>query len=190
MLKQTANFFHESGAKKFLLLLSVVFVYAAFVIFHYGLKDGLNATLLTWAFFVLCTPVADAGFLVDFPVRLIIGVRMIWSEIIVWSLAITIALYSLFINPAIFDINTILRLFHTVISTPWPFWTIILLSASGTFLSINIGDQIYSLVGEHKHHKRIAKLKIKRVAVEITLLLFVISLYVILLQATNVSISS
>jgi hypothetical protein len=51
---------------KFLLVLFVFIIYFGFI----ALKDGFYVTILTWSFFVLCTPVADAGFLLDFPFRL------------------------------------------------------------------------------------------------------------------------
>ena len=56
---------------KFLILLGILLAYASLVVWQYGLKDGGMITLLTWSFFVLCTPIADAGFLLDFPLRLL-----------------------------------------------------------------------------------------------------------------------
>ena len=66
---------------KFLLLLILMLGYFAYLSYEYDLLTGGIAALLTWSFFVLCTPIADAGFLLDFPLRLLFGIRMVLSEI-------------------------------------------------------------------------------------------------------------
>jgi len=75
---------------KFLLLLGVLIGYFAYLSWQYDLATGGIVSVLTWSFFVLCTPIADAGFLIDFPVRIITGLRMVFTEMIVWGIAITI----------------------------------------------------------------------------------------------------
>ncbi|MCA9353073.1 hypothetical protein KC901_02720, partial [Patescibacteria group bacterium] len=55
---------------RFALVLILFVGYFAFIAFRYGLENGFLVTAGTWSFFVLCTPVADAGFLLDFPLRL------------------------------------------------------------------------------------------------------------------------
>ena len=75
---------------KFILLCGVFVGYFAYLSYEFDLMTGGIAALLTWSFFVLCTPVADAGFLLDFPIRLLFGVRMIVSEVAVWVLAFAI----------------------------------------------------------------------------------------------------
>jgi len=62
---------------KFFLLCLLMFGYFAYLSYEYDLLTGGIAALLTWSFFVLCTPIADAGFLLDFPLRLLFGIRMI-----------------------------------------------------------------------------------------------------------------
>ncbi|MBP9812988.1 hypothetical protein KBC51_00925 [Candidatus Saccharibacteria bacterium] len=176
------------GIKKFIFLVSILLAYGLFVVFKFGIQDGLSVTLLTWAFFVTCTPIADAGFLVDFPVRVIFGFKMIFSELVVWVLATIIIVASLGLNPTIFETTKLLEIFHTVLINPWPLWSIIIASAIGTFLSIYIGDEIYNLVQMHNHHKRIRKLQYRRLILEILLFIFVLLLYFALLQLTNVAI--
>lgn len=105
---------------------------------------------LTWSFFVLCTPVADAGFLLDFPVRLITGLRMIFSEVIVWIIAISLNLGTLHFSPQSYENTFLTSLLYKIITTPWPYWSIILLCASGTFLSIKFGDEAMDVI-THKN---------------------------------------
>lgn len=180
----------KHGFKKFLILLSILFLYSGFVMVKFGVKDGLGATFLTWAFFVTCTPIADAGFLVDFPIRVLFGLKMVLSEIIVWAVAFLIVGLTLVFNNSIFSTLAILELFHEVLTNPWPFWIIILVSGIGTFLSIHIGDKIYTLVQTKKNHGRKKKLQMKRLIIEVVLLVFVIGLYTFLLDATGISIAN
>ena len=80
---------------KFLLLSALLAAYFSYLSFQYGVMTGGIASALTWTFFVLCTPIADAGFLLDFPLRLLFGIRMLVSEVAVWTVAIAINVVSL-----------------------------------------------------------------------------------------------
>jgi hypothetical protein len=74
-----------SQIMKFLLLLGVLVGYTLFLSYRYGFISGGLGALLTWSFFVLCTPIADAGFLLDFPLRLLFGIRLLVSKVWVWG---------------------------------------------------------------------------------------------------------
>ncbi len=80
---------------QFLLLCILLVSYFSYLSYQYDVMTGGIASALTWSFFVLCTPIADAGFLLDFPLRLLFGIRMLISEIAVWALAIAISVISL-----------------------------------------------------------------------------------------------
>ena len=123
------------------------------MISKYGLQHGLLASLATWSFFVLCTPVADAGFLIDFPVRLLTGLKMFYSEIMVWLVAIIITLFTFFFQPQVFATHFLLQVFHKIISQLFPYGIIIVLSCFGSFLSIYFGDEIFDQFNHHKHHR-------------------------------------
>jgi hypothetical protein len=134
---------------KFVLLCLLMVGYFAYLSIEYDLATGGIASLLTWSFFVLCTPIADAGFLLDFPLRLLFGIRMIRSEIAVWGIAIIINLASLSYFPDYYNTTALTRIFHAILTTPYPYWSVILLSGMGTFLSIRFGDELMDVV----HHK-------------------------------------
>ena len=72
---------HKQVLLKFLLLCLLMVGYFGYLSYEYDFVTGGVASLLTWSFFVLCTPVADAGFLLDFPLRVLFGIRMVVSEI-------------------------------------------------------------------------------------------------------------
>jgi len=134
---------------KFILLCVLLVGYFAYLSIEYGLMTGGVAALLTWSFFVLCTPIADAGFLLDFPLRLLFGIRMVLSEIAVWAIAITVNITSLAYFPQYYDTTPLTKVFHVILTTPFPYWGVILLSAAGTFLSIRFGDELMDVL----HHK-------------------------------------
>lgn len=134
---------------KFLLLLCLLAGYFFYLSMEYGFSTGGAAALLSWSFFVLCTPIADAGFLLDFPLRLLFGIRMVVSEVVVWAAAITVNLAALQIAPGAYETTVVTRLLHDIISTPYPYWAIIVLSAAGTFLSIRFGDELMDVIHHH-----------------------------------------
>lgn len=134
---------------KFVLLCILLVSYFAYLSFEYDLRTGGIASALTWSFFVLCTPIADAGFLLDFPLRLIFGIRMIISEIAVWALAITVNVVALFFFAEYYETTKLTMLLHVIVTTPYPYWAVILLSGIGTFLSIRFADELMDVI----HHR-------------------------------------
>ena len=135
---------------KFLLLLAVLAGYFAYLGWKFGLATGGLVSALTWCFFVLCTPVADAGFLVDFPLRLLFGIRMFVSEIAVWGMAIAINAYAMTFARAAYAKTTLSALLERIIETPWPLWSIIVISGIGTFASVHFGDRLFDA---HDHRR-------------------------------------
>jgi hypothetical protein len=134
---------------KFVLLCVLLVSYFTYLSFKYGVATGGIASALTWSFFVLCTPIADAGFLLDFPLRLIFGIRMLFSEIAVWTLAITLNVVTLLFFAEYYETTKLTMLLQAILTTPFPYWAIILLSGTGTFLSIRFADELMDVV----HHR-------------------------------------
>lgn len=160
---------------KFILLCFVLIGYFIYLNIEYDVMTSGVAAILTWSFFVLCTPIADAGFLLDFPIRLIFGVRMMYSEICVWIIAILINLFSLIFFFEYYSTTPLLKVFYAILLTPYPYWGIILLSALGTFLSIRFGDEMMDVLSHEKRkffHKHCCKHEII-VAVVVFTLIFV-----------------
>jgi len=160
-IKKSKYFLHETKRHALLKFLAIVFVFIAYLlwlIFHFGAKSGIETAGLTWSFFVLCTPIADAGFLLDFPIRIISGIKMILSETIVWIIAISLNLYFFFTSPEVYQKTIALKLFRHILEQPFPFWGIIFLSLLGTFLSVYFGDELIDSIKhsdreKHKKHK-------------------------------------
>lgn len=82
---------------------------------------------------------------------------MVLSEMIVWSIAITVNLISILYFPEYYDTTALTKVFHIILITPYPYWGVILLSVIGTFMSICFGDEMMDIASHsersffHKH---------------------------------------
>lgn len=184
---------HQKGTRretliKFILLLTVLITYFFYLSYKYGFETGGIVSALTWSFFVLCTPIADAGFLLDFPIRLLFGIRMMLSEIIVWTIAISLNIFTLNFHSEYYKTTFLTSLFHKILTTPYPYWSIILLSCLGTFLSLYFGDEMLDVM-QHKDCKKQHKHGFKyKVIATIGLFLLIIFAYYNLLDGLGIDI--
>ncbi len=172
---------------KFLLLVALLIGYFAYLSIKFGLLTGGVAAALTWSFFVLCTPIADAGFLLDFPLRLLFGIRMFISELVVWTIAISINLATLFWAPGYYQTTYLTNLFHKILTTPYPYWGIVLLSAVGTFLSVKIGDELMDVI-HHRDRNYFRRNAFKQELVLIAFFLFALFSYYELMSSLGLEI--
>ena len=175
---------------KFLIVLSIFLTYLAFTTIKYGLKQGIMVSILTWTFFVFGTPIADAGILVDFPARLLTGIRMIYSEMLVWTTATIINIITLLTNPSIYGKTILLVFLHKILTTPFPLWIIILLSATGTYFSIYFGDEVLDILSSKKtNREKYEKHRIKhKIIILVSIIVLTIVLYYFLLHQLNLNI--
>jgi hypothetical protein len=134
---------------KFILLSLLMVGYFFYLAIRFDVATGAVASALTWSFFVLCTPIADAGFLLDFPLRLLFGIRMLISEIVVWAIAIGINVVSVLYFAEFYQTTKLTMLLHSILTIPYPYWSVILLSGAGTFLSIRFADELMD-VTQHR----------------------------------------
>jgi hypothetical protein len=159
---------------KFFLLCVLLVSYFIYLSIQYDFMTGGFASLLTWTFFVLCTPIADAGFLLDFPLRLLFGVRMLISEIAVWALAISINIISLIYFVEYYETTKLTTLLHLVLTNPYPYWSLVILSAVGTFLSIRFADELMDVI----HHRDRGFFHSNSYIHEIIIIVFFISIFI------------
>ncbi len=141
---------------KFVGLVAIVVAYFVFISIKLGTENGFFVTILTWTFFIFCTPIADAGFLIAFPVRMLMGIRMMYTQLFAFVLAFGINVYTFFYIPSEYNSTIILKLFYHILSQPFPFWGIIILSLIGTLFSIYFGDEMVD-VASHKQRKKYHK---------------------------------
>ncbi len=148
---------------KFIGLIIILASYFIFMSSKLGVKAGIFTTILTWTFFVFSTPIADAGFILAFPIRLLTGFRMMYTQLLSFVLAFFINLYAVLYIPAIYGKTILLKLFYQILSNPYPFWGIFILSLIGTLYSIYFADELVDVTSHSerkKYHKHLNKYKI------------------------------
>ena len=153
---QTKHPTHKETLLKFLALVAILAAYFVYMSWHLGAAAGASVALLSWSFFVLCTPVADGGFILAFPMRLLFKVKMTVTQIIIWFVAIGINVGFILSKPEVYQLSVITQVLHQILTQPYPFWSIIIISAMGTFLSIYFGDEMMDVTTHKersKHHK-------------------------------------
>lgn len=142
----------KHSLKRFLIVLTILFVYTSYLVFKFG-SEGIALAMLTWSTFVMATPIPDAGILLDFPLRILTGIRMVFSEMIVWVISISLNLYFLKFNPEVYNKTVITHIFYQILTHPWPDWVIILISLMGTFLALYFGDELLDVIFHHQRKK-------------------------------------
>ena len=94
----------------------------------------------------------------DFPLPLLFNIRMLVSEIVVWTIAIIVNIVSILYFAEYYETTRLTALQQVTLSLPYPYWNVILLSAAGSFLSIRFADEmmdvIHHLDREFFHSKR------------------------------------
>ena len=172
---------------RFAFVVVLVVAYGAFMVYKYGASHGLLVTALTWAFFVLCTPVADAGFLIAFPLRIILRVRMLISEVFITFIAVGVSVYALTTTPSIYEQTQLLKIFKHILTIPYPFWGIIIISTIGTFFSIIFGDELLDTVHHHERTTHKKHRHIQRIVITVFVITTTVAIYHILLNKLGVS---
>jgi hypothetical protein len=148
---------HRESVLRFLGLIAVLVGYFLYTSWKFDAATGARLAILSWSFFVLCTPIADGGFIIAFPVRLLFGTRMLTTQVIVWILAIALNVLALKIIPTSYQDTELTRLLFKILTTPWPYWSILAISVAGTVLSIWFGDEMMDVTTHamrtksHKH---------------------------------------
>lgn len=142
---------------RYVAALIILTIYTIYLLYRFG-PNGISLSLITWSGFVMATPIADGGIIIDLPIRLLTKLKMIYSEIIVWAIAISLNIYYLTTDPAIYQKTAINNTFYQILSNPWPNWLIILISVLGTFLSLYFGDELLDVI-EHSQRKKYRKFK-------------------------------
>lgn len=160
-------------------------------IHQYGASSGLGVTLLTWTLFVLATPIAIGGFIVAFPTRLLFGVKMWKTQIVVMVVAIAANVLFLIFNPAIYGVNFLLTLFEKILLTPWPYWSLLILGLGGSLVSIVFGDEVFDAVATRvkRNHARVHK-HLPKIKWILTVVLYAaaVVIYIVLLKNLGVDI--
>ncbi|MCB1949336.1 hypothetical protein [Nitrosomonas sp.] len=88
---------------------------------------------------------------------------MFITQLIVWLLAVAINLVALGFAPDNYADTALTGLLYKILTTPWPYWSILIISAAGTALSIWFGDEMMDVTTHTqriKHHQHGFKYRI------------------------------
>ena len=127
-------------ALKFSITCLLLVWYYGYLVGEFGLAVATQSILLTWTFFILCTPSTNGGIIIDIPFHVITGKRMLYSEIGIWCCALIYNIFMYHFYPAIYFKNPITDLLHQVLSRPWPYWLIIGICFLGTVYTLLVSD--------------------------------------------------
>jgi len=174
---------------KFLILLVILLVYTAYLSYKYGFATGGLLAIITWSFFVLCTPISDAGMILDFPVRILFKLRMYITELMVWAVAILINIYAITFSSEIYEKSLLGHIFHEILTQPIPYWSIIILSFFGTFLSVHFADELLDYIKPKDIEKSTKHRLIFEGITMIVIFLLIFFVYNILLKKLGVDVS-
>lgn len=111
-----------------------------FFVFYNGLYKGCLKSLFIWAFFVLCTPIPEAGLLISLPLKKYFNIRMDICQTFVSLLALVMILYFYYNNKNIVKTNYIGTLFIGLMN--YRYYSIIILSVLSSILTSNLIDNI------------------------------------------------
>lgn len=175
---------------KFLILVAILVAYTGYLSYEYGFATGGILALISWSFFVMCTPVADAGMLLDFPIRLLFKIRMWVTELIVWLVAIAVNIYAIFLNPQVYENSMIGNIFYGILTQPYPYWSIIILSFFGTFLSVHFADELMDYIKHHEIQKTLKHRLIFEGIIMLAIFALILAVYNILLGRLGIDITS
>ncbi len=178
---------HKESLLKFLALLAVLAAYFVYISWKYNASTGFGVTILSWSFFVLCTPIADGGFIIAFPIRLLFGVKMSITQVVTWFVAIGINVVMLMTAAPTYELTFLTKLLKQILMQPYPYWSILILSALGTFLSIYFGDEMMDVTA-HKERVKYHRHGFKhRIILVLGFAALVILAYYQLLSSLNIN---
>lgn len=172
---------HRETLLKFIAIALIFIGYFFYMSWKYDTSTGFAVSALTWSFFVLCTPIADGGFILAFPIRLLFGIKMAITQVVLWFVAIGLNVFMLLSESNVYDLTLLTKLLKHILIVPYPYWSILILSAVGTLLSIYFGDEMMD-VTKHKERKihHTHGLKYRTIVVAGLSILTVVSYYYLL----------
>ncbi len=109
------------------------------------------------------------------------------TQLVLWFVAIGINVYMLKYSVASYDLSFLTSLLKKILLEPYPYWSILLISALGAFLSIFFGDEMMD-VTMHENREKHNTYKINyRVILVVGLAALTVVAYYHLLNGLNIS---
>jgi hypothetical protein len=117
-------------------IISIVFVFWA----KFGaLKPAIQTVMLAWSMFILCIPYSHGRIILGVPYKIITGRTAAYPEAIMWLMAVVLNIIAYISIPYVYFYTTFNHMLFRIITTPWPYWILILVCAFGTFYKFLVG---------------------------------------------------
>lgn len=125
---------------KYLIYLAILVFVCMYLSLGYGFWHGLHLTALIWSFYILCIPGAHGQLAFGFPLQFITH-KPLHTEPFVWSAALLLNIITYTYIPKIYVLTFPSCLLYRILTTPNPYWLILLFSALGTFYYFIVGEK-------------------------------------------------
>lgn len=117
-------------------IVSLIFIFWA----KFGLlKPAVQTVLLAWSMFVLCVPYPHGRVILGVPYKMLTGKVAAYPEAVMWFLAVILNIISYISIPYVYLYTTFNHMLYRIITTPWPYWSLIFVCALGTFYKFLVG---------------------------------------------------
>ncbi len=140
----------------FCFALSLCFLAFFYFMSRHGIIPGLYLSLLTWSYFVLCLPFPKGSILFDLPSMMITGKTIRYLDIMLWICAWCLSLGTLTFARHYFYKNSFTYLLFHTMTTPWPFWIILILCGISTWYRSLTQSQTHPYLWIHQKSMSIA----------------------------------
>ena len=134
---------------RFNLSLAFLFFLFAKQIFDYGIILGIQIGLLIWSLYILCFPAKHGSIILGFPYQFITKHKMKNPEIYMWCFALIFSVAELLASPFHFFKGALVQLLYRILTTPWPYWLIIVTAALSTLYPFYTGKDVTIRTPKH-----------------------------------------
>lgn len=114
---------------------------------------------------------------------------MFITELFVWFIAITVNIYTFFIHPEIYEKSLLGHMFYEILGNPFPYWSIILLSFIGTFISVHFADELMDYIKYNEVNKNLKHRLVFEGIIMASIFLMIFFVYSIVINKFGIDIS-
>jgi len=138
-----------------LIVILFLFTFIFFVVYN-GFLKGCIKTIFIWAFFILCTPIPEAGLLVSLPLKKYVNISIHISQIVISFIALMILIYFYYYEKKTINSCLIGKLFLELIK--YKYFSIIAISIIS---SIFTSEFIDNLIDNYINNEKIYNIQFK-----------------------------
>ncbi len=126
-----------------ILFFLTIYLFTLYIVIIHGFFQGIYIAALMWSFFILCVPGGSSGVLLR-PIKLVTGYGIPFAEIITWTSAIGLNLYTHYYHSSIYLKSLGTHLLYRILTQPWPSWIIPFVCVLGTLYRTFLSTRMYA----------------------------------------------